>query len=78
MPCEGPGQGRIITTTHVFLLTVADASRTAELSGVKKKIDFRMKSYFLPPMTDLLYGPPRHTPRADNSWGFFVELMVVV
>ena len=39
--------------------------------GKKTAIDVRLKSLFLPPMTALLYRPPLHSPRVDNSWGFF-------
>ena len=38
--------------------------RNNRQQGKKKKIDFRMKSYFLTPMTVIPSDPPNHTPRA--------------
>ena len=45
--------------------------------GKKKKIDFQMKSYFLP-LWQLCCPASAPHPAVDNSWGFSFVLMVVV
>ena len=39
LPLEGPSKSRIISTTRVFILTVLDASRAAELARREEKED---------------------------------------